>query len=366
MTVTPERTTVDTSTDAFAERVFEMSLASMDVLSVALGDQLGLYDALARTGPLMPEALATAADIHPRYAREWLEQQTVTGIVQVDNPSLPADERTYALPAGHAEVLTDRDSLAFLAPLVRILAGVGTRFDHLADAYRTGDGVSWAQFGEKVRTGQADMNRPFFLQELGSTWLPAAADVHARLRQGGRVADVGCGEGWSSIGIARSYPDVTVDAYDVDEPSILAARRHAERAGVGGRVTFHAVDAATAYVAAGAYDVVTGFEFVHDLPDPVGVLSTMRRMVADDGHVVIMDERVGERFTGEPDDVERLMYGFSTLLCLPDGLSHQPSVGTGTVMRPDVLRDYARRAGFDDVEVLPIDNDLWRFYRLTH
>jgi 2-polyprenyl-3-methyl-5-hydroxy-6-metoxy-1,4-benzoquinol methylase len=260
-------------------------------------------------------------------------------------------------------VLTNRDSLAYLAPLARLLAGTGEQLGALLEAYRTGDGVGWAQFGERVRTGQADMNRPFFLKELGETWFPTIADVHARLQAGGRVADIGCGEGWSAIGIATAYPDVQVDAYDVDAPSIDAARRHAERAGVADRVRFHRVDVAT--VDADVYDVVAAFECVHDMPHPVEVLRAMRRMARDDGHVIVMDERVGERFTGEQDDVERLMYGFSVLVCLPDGRSHDLSAATGTVMRPDTLRDYARQAGFADVEVLPIDNDLWRFYRLS-
>jgi SAM-dependent methyltransferase len=360
--MTTTDTPPDTSTDAFAARVFDAGLGFMDTLAICIGDQLGWYDALASSGALSSDDLAAATATDARYAREWLEQQTVTGIVTVDDAALSPEQRRYALPEGHAEVLTDRDSLAFLAPLARLLAGTGERLGALLDAYRTGGGVGWGEFGSRVRTGQADMNRPFFLRELGGTWFPTIADLHARLQAGGRVADVGCGEGWSAIGIASAYPDVHVDGYDVDAPSVAAARRHAEQAGLSDRVHFHEVDIATAD--AGTYDVVTAFECVHDMPHPTDVLRAMRRLASDDGHVIVMDERVGERFTGEQDDIERLMYGFSVLLCLPDGRSHEPSAATGTVMRPDTLRDYARRAGFADVEVLPIDNDLWRFYRL--
>jgi SAM-dependent methyltransferase len=359
MIETPE----DTSTETFAARVFDASLAFMDTLAICIGDQLGWYDALAAHGPMTSDDLAAATSTDARYAREWLEQQTATGIVIVDDASLPASERRHALPQGHAEVLTDRDSLAYLAPLARVIAGAGEQLGALLDAYRTGGGVGWSQYGDRVRTGQADMNRPFFMSELGGTWFPAIGDLHARLRAGGRVADIGCGEGWSAIGIAKAYPDVHVDGYDVDEPSITAARRHAEQAGVADRVRFHCVDVAT--VDTGGYDLVVAFECVHDLPHPVEVLGSMRRMAGDDGQVIVMDERVGERFTGRGDDVERLMYGFSILLCLPDGRSHDPSAATGTVMRPDTLRGYARQAGFSEVEILPIDNDLWRFYRLS-
>lgn len=358
--------TIDTpelSTDTFAERVFDACLGLIDTLSIALGDQLGWYDALAERGAMTAGELADATDTDARYAREWLEQQTTTGITVVDDASRPAAERRYTLPDAAREVLTDRDSLAFLAPLARLLASSGEQFAGLLDAYRTGGGVPWAQFGARMRTGQADMNRPFFLTELSSEWFPAVPEVHARLQAGARVADVGCGEGWSAIGMAQAYPQARIDGYDVDEPSIAAARQHAEAAGVADRVQFHCVDVAT--VEAGAYDVVTAFECVHDLSAPVAFLERIRRLVADDGHVIVMDERVGEQFTGQTNDVERLMYGFSLLVCLPDGRSHTPSAATGTVMRPDTLRAYARDAGFTDVEVLPIENDLWRFYRLT-
>ena len=182
------------------------------------------------------------------------------------------------------------------------------------------------------------------------------------LRDGGRVADIGCGDGWSSIGIARAYPAVTVDGYDVDADSIEAARRYAAAEGLADRVRFTLVDAASVPTS-GDYDLVTAFECIHDLPDPVGVLRSARRMVKPGGTVLVMDERVPEAFTGPGDPVEQLMYGISMLVCLPDGLSHDGSVGTGTVMRPDTLRRYARDAGFADIEVLPIEHDMFRFYR---
>jgi 2-polyprenyl-3-methyl-5-hydroxy-6-metoxy-1,4-benzoquinol methylase len=187
--------------------------------------------------------------------------------------------------------------------------------------------------------------------------------VNAALRAGGRVADVGCGVGWSSIGIALAYPDATVDGYDVDVPSIETARQNAREAGVDDRVRFHAVDAATVDPS-GGYDAVFAFECIHDLSDPVAVLAAMRRLAGDRGTVIVMDERVAETFTAPGDEVERMMYGYSLMCCLADGMSHQPSAATGTVMRPSTLRGYAAEAGFADVEVLDIANDFFRFYRL--
>src|SRR3712207_3918849 len=178
-----------------------------------------------------------------------------------------------------------------------------------------------------------------------------------------RSADVGCGMGWSAIGIARAYPQARVDGYDIDEPSVEQARRNAEEAGVADRVRFTTVDAAAAGEE-GSYDLVTAFECVHDLPDPVAVLAAMRRMARPGGTVLVVDERVAERFTAPGDQVERLMYGFSITCCLPDGLSTRPSAGTGTVMRPAALEHHALEAGFAGVDVLPIEHDLFRFYRL--
>ena len=144
---------------------------------------------------------------------------------------------------------------------------------------------------------------------------------------------------------------------------MVAARGHAAAEGVADRVRFHLVDGA-ALTEEGRYDVVTLFECVHDMPDPVSVLDAARRLAMSDGHVVVMDEAVGDSFGERGDEVERLMYGFSLFVCLPDGMSHNESVGTGTVMRPAKLEEYATGAGFTGISVLPIDNELWRFYQL--
>ena len=348
-------------TSAIEERLITSALAALDVWSLYFGEQLGLYEALA-AGPSTAAELATTAGAHPRYVREWVEQQAVSGLVEVDDPGASAESRRYAMSAANAEALTNRDSRSYLAPLMRMLVAAGTQAPALLEAYRSGGGVGWATFGEQMRTAQADMNRPWFLQAIGTEWFPAVPELHERMLGGARIADIGCGEGWSAIAMARSYPSVVVDAYDADEASVQAARTHVAGDGLQDRVRVHLVDAGT--LDGTDYDVVTAFECIHDLPHPVDVLAAMRRMVRPDGHVVVMDERVPDAFTGAGDDIERLMYGLSLMICLPDGMAHPGSVGTGTVMRPSTLRGYALEAGFRDLEVLAIDNDLWRFYRL--
>lgn len=353
----------EAAVEEFAGRVFEGILGALDTWSIYLGDKLGLYDALAENS-LTRDELVSETGTNWRYVEEWLEHQVTTGILEVDDPGADAVARVYTLPASHREVLTDRDSLSFMTPFVRLITAGGIQLPALLDVYRNGGGVSWERFGADMRTGQAEMNRPWFVKALGPDWFAAVPDLHERLsRPDIRVADIGCGEGWSTIAIAKAYPGLTVDGYDVDSASMDAAREHARNEGVSDRVRFHHVDGSTVG-GEEEYDVVTLFECVHDMPRPVEVLSAVRRLVKPDGHVVVMDEAVADRFGDSQDEVERLMYGFSILVCLPDGMSHADSVGTGTVMRPDKLDQYAQDAGFSGISVLPIENDLWRFYSL--
>jgi 2-polyprenyl-3-methyl-5-hydroxy-6-metoxy-1,4-benzoquinol methylase len=355
----------DERRDGLMGRLFEAVLGTMDLFNVYLGDRLGLYRALAEGGPATPPELAVRTGTHERYVREWLEQQAVTGLLTVDDPAKADSARVYALPPGHDEVLLAQDSLNYLAYVSRFAAAIGGAMPKLLDAFRTGGGVSWADFGPDAREAQAEQNRPIFLHLLGKEWLPSIPDVHARLSADppARIADIACGAGWSSIAVALAYPQARVDGFDLDAPSIALAQQNAADQGVADRASFQVRDVADPSLA-GQYDLVMGFEMLHDLAAPVEVLRVMRGMLAEGGAVIIMDERVADQFTAPGDPQERLYYGFSTLCCLPAGMADQPSAATGTVMRTDTLRRYATEAGFREVEVLPIEHDLFRFYRL--
>jgi SAM-dependent methyltransferase len=352
--------------ELFADRLLGSLGGAIDVYTVYLGDRLGLYRALAEGRGRTPHELAAETGTHERYVREWCEQQVIADILAVADPTAPASERRYSLPEAHVEVLTDTESLNFLAPIAQLFVGSAAPVCDVADAFRTGGGVPFEEYGEDLREGLARTNRASFLSQLGEEWLPAVPDVDASLRTvGARVADIGCGHGYSAIGIARAYPTVDVDAFDLDAASVTAARENVADAGLEDRVTVHHRDAATLDDASsGNYDLVTAFECVHDLSDPVGVLGTMRRLAGEDGSVIVADERTGESFADES-DIEWLLYGFSILHCLPVGLAHEPSAATGTVMRPATLESYAEEAGFDGVDVLPIEHFFWRFYRLS-
>jgi SAM-dependent methyltransferase len=308
--------------------------------------------------------LATATDTDERYTREWLEQQTVSDYLNVIDATVPVEDRRFSIGPEVAEILTDRDSLNYMAPFPGLVTALGRSLPELIEIYRTGEGFGWHQHGEEGRCGQAEANRPMFLNLLGQEYLASIPEVDSALRHCGTVADIGCGLGWSSIGIAKAYPNAKVDGFDLDGPSIEHARLYAAEAGVDDRVSFHAVDAAE--LAAKSYDLVLALECVHDMADPVSVLASMKNIVKPSGTVIVMDERVGESFTGEPDPIEHFMYGFSLICCLPDGRDAKESVATGTVMRQPTLERYATEAGFSSVEALPIQNDFFRFYNLTH
>lgn len=359
-----ESAAIRPSAEELVGRLLESTVGAMDVLSVYLGEKLGYYEALAKAGPATPGELARRTESNQRYAREWLEQQVTTGILEVDDAGVPADTRRYSLPPEYAAVLVDRTSELFVAPVGRFVAASMARADGLLHAYRHGGGVGWEEFGADMRTAQSDFNRPFFMNSLVPEYISHVPGVDAALsRPGARVAEVGPGGGWAAIAIARAYPGATVDGFELDAASVEMARDHIAREGVAGRVEIHHRDAGASGLE-GKYDLVAAFECIHDLSDPVSVLATMRRLVKDDGTVLVMDERVGEAFGSVGDFAERLFYGFSLSVCLPDGMSRQPSAATGTVMRPAVLRDYARKAGFREVEILPLEHDLFRFYRL--
>ncbi|MGI8795874.1 MAG: SAM-dependent methyltransferase [Acidimicrobiia bacterium] len=367
MTTTVEPTdteAIEAKAGALAERIFGTGIAALELVTIDLGNRLGLYRTLRDDGPATPAELAQRAGIHERYAREWLEQQSVAGILEVDDSGADPDDRRYTLPAGHDVVLLDEDSPAHMSPVAAFVTVAGKAVPSLERAFRTGAGVPYAEY--ELHDLQAGFTRPLFVNLFASEWVPKIPGLRERLQDDppARVLDVGCGEGWSSIALAQGYPKATVTGIDLDDASIAVARRNAAEAGVDDRVTFEVRDAADAGLA-GGYDAAFCFEMVHDLSDPVGVLAAVRKLVRDDGAVVVADERCAEEFTAPGDELERFFYAASVVHCLPVGMAEQPSAGTGTVIRPSILDRYAKDAGFTGADVLPIENDFWRFYRLS-
>ena len=346
-------------TDEFADKIFDAVRGAALVQAMYLGDRLGWYQALADEGPLTAAELAHSTGTVERYAREWLEQQSVSGVVTADVSQQPA---RFGLPREYAAVLVDADSDSYMAPMARFFTATGLRLARTCARVPQ----RWRCFVGAIRrrcARGAERYQPSTLPESAHVTDTApdtrCASTAAERR---RVADVGCGEGWSAIGLAQGHSNCEVDGYDIDEASIAAARRNAAAHGVADRVTFTDSDGGT--VQDVRYDVVFAFECIHDLPEPSKVLSTMRRIAKPGAPVIVMDERTADAFDPDAGPVEELLYGYSILCCLPDGMSHDNSAATGTVMRASTLDDYARAAGFDGADPLPIEHDFFRFYRL--
>ena len=350
--------------EAFSMRLLGAAVGMMDLATIRLGRDLGLYETLAGAGPLTPAELSRRTGTDERYVREWLEQQAVTAIVTVADPAAPPSERRYSLPPAHAEVLVDRTSPAYLGAL-GCITDMTAVLPALIESFRNGRGVPWAHYGDGARMMQAELNRPGYQTAMAEVWFPAMPDVEERLRSSSttRVADVACGTGWSSIALALAYPDVEVDGFDADDASIADARRHADEAGVADRVRFEVRDAAAPGLRERSYDLVLAFECIHDLPQPVEALAAMRRLAADDGFVVVADNAVEDAFSAPGGEIERLVYGSSVLVCLPTGRAHRHSAATGAAMRPSTFDRYAREAGFTSVAVADVPHPFWRFYR---
>jgi 2-polyprenyl-3-methyl-5-hydroxy-6-metoxy-1,4-benzoquinol methylase len=358
---------------ALADRLFHDMIGALELFTVYLGERLGLYRALAAEGPATSTELARRTGTTERYVREWLEHHAASGLLEVDDPAAGPLARRYRLPPAHVPVLADPDDIRYRAYNGIEIARAGRWLPQLVEAFRTGGApppLPWAP------EGRAEYNRATFLNLLGTRWLPAIPDVDRRLRgePPARLADLACGPGWSSIAIAQAYPLVTVDGFDLDADVIAAARRYAEQAGLSDRVTFAATDAAGLGTAglgaagpdtAGQYDLVTIFEGLHDMSRPVEVLRAARGMLSPAGSVLIADELVAEEFTVPASDLERYCYGWSVLACLPGAMGDPGTAATGAVMRPATLDRYAREAGFSGVEILPLETDTWRFYRLS-
>jgi 2-polyprenyl-3-methyl-5-hydroxy-6-metoxy-1,4-benzoquinol methylase len=357
----------DRQRDELVARLFSSTLGMAEVLTVYLGDTLGLYRALERVGPMTAPELAKETGIFERYAREWLEQQAAAGILTVDDVSAEAHVRRFLLPPGHIEPLLDPDSPYSIAPFCKSFVAVSGAMPSLVAAFRSGGAVPWNAYGRDMIEAQGDFNRPWLVGSFATQYLPSIPDVHERLTSGSgaRVADVACGVGWAAIALARAYPNITVDGFDLDELSIEIASRNARDAGVADRVTFEAKDAAD-HALRDWYDFATVVESIHDLSQPVAVLSAIKGMLKPGGTLIVADERTEDAFTAPASETERIFYAYSVLCCLPSAMDDHSSAATGTVMRQATFEAYAKQAGFSDVSVLPIEHDFLRFYRLDH
>ena len=361
-----EETPAPSAAEELSGRLFLQTLAAVEIVNVYFGVELGLYRSLSEDGPATAAELAERIGIDVRYGQEWLAQQAVTGLLTArgDEPSTAV----FSLADGVRETLIDEISPFYMGGLTYIAPAVGRALPSLVAAFRTGGGVPYAAYGPEAVTAQAALNRPAYENSLIEEWLPQVPDIQARLAdtaRPARVADLGAGVGWSSIRLAEAFPHIRVDGYDLDEESIARGRRHVAERGVAHQVDLEVADI-TQPLPGGGYDLAVFFECLHDLPYPVAALEVARRSLAPGGSVIVMEEHVAESFTAPGDEVERFMAAAGTVWCVPQGRTEADSEVVGPLeIRPAVMRQLASRAGFDTVEILPIDHPFWRFYRLN-
>jgi SAM-dependent methyltransferase len=323
----------------FVFRAVDEVGATLNAALVVMGDKLGLYRALAQAGPLTPAELAERTGTAERYVHEWLNAQAAGGYVDYD----PAGGR-YTLPPEQAVALTDESSPAYLPGFFQIALGSVIDSPRIAEAARSGEGFGWHEHTHDVHEGCERFFRPGYNAYLVDSWLPALDGVVDKLQRGARVADVGCGHGASTILMAQAFPKSTFVGSDYHARSIETARARAAEAGLSERVDFEA--AAAAAHPGGGYDLVTMFDCLHDMGDPVGAARHVRELLAPDGTWMIVEPAAGDRVEDNLTPVGRAYYGFSTLLCTPASLSQEVGLALGAQAGEARIRGVVEAAGF--------------------
>jgi 2-polyprenyl-3-methyl-5-hydroxy-6-metoxy-1,4-benzoquinol methylase len=312
--------------------------AALHAGMVVIGDKLGLYKALARE-PLTSKELSERTGTDERYLREWLSSQAAGGYVEYDRES-----HKFSLSAEQAFALAVEDSPAFLPGAFVLATGALAAVERITDAFRTGAGMGWHEHRPGVFDGCERFFRPGYAAHLVSTWIPALGGAETKLRAGGQIADVGCGHGASTILMAKAYPSARVVGFDYHEGSIVAARAAAEKAGVADRVRFE-VARSTDFPGKG-YDLVTFFDCLHDMGDPVGAARHVLASLNEEGHLMIVEPFASDDLADNLNPVGRMYYSASTLLCTPCSRSQEVGLCLGAQAGEARINSVVSTAGF--------------------
>jgi len=323
----------------FVFRAVDEVGATLNAALVVMGDKLGLYRGLADAGALSPAELAERTGAAERYVREWLNAQAAGGFVAYD-----PDSGRYHLPPEQAVALTDPSSPAYLPGFFQIALGSVLDSPRITEVARSGAGFGWGEHTHDVHEGCERFFRPGYNAHLAAEWLPALEGVVDKLERGARVADVGCGHGASTILMAEAFPNSRFAGSDYHTGSIETARERAQAAGVADRVSFE-VTPASSYGGAG-YDLVTMFDCLHDMGDPVGAARHVHSTLASDGTWMIVEPNAGDRVEENLNPVGRAYYAFSTLLCTPASLSQEVGLALGAQAGEARIRDVVEAGGF--------------------
>ena len=329
----------ETRLQQFVGQVLTDLGAAFSAPLVLIGDRLGLYRAMADSGPLTPEELAEQTGTDTRYVREWLCAQAASGYTEYDEAT-----GRFHLSEEQALVLAREESPAFMAGAFEVIAAGFRGEPRVSEAFRTGGGVGWHEHDTCLFRGTERFFRTGYRAQLVSSWLPALDGVAERLTRGATVADVGCGHGASTVLMAQAYPQSRFWGFDYHEASIERAREVAREAGVEERVSFQ-VAGASDYPGAD-YDFVTFFDCLHDLGDPVGAASHVRETLAADGAWMIVEPFAGDRVAENLNPVGRIYYSASTLFCTPASRSQEVGLALGAQAGEARLREVVEQGGF--------------------
>ena len=312
--------------------------AVMHAATIVVGDQLGLYKALA-DGPHTVESLARKTGTDARYLREWLSAQAASGYVQYD-----AATREFSMTEEQAMALADETSPAFIPGAFHIAVAQFKAIPKMTEAFRTGKGLGWHEHDTALFHGTERFFRPGYAANLVSTWIPALDGVERKLRSGARVADVGCGHGASTIIMAQAYPESEITGFDYHEPSIRRAREAAAQAGVSDRVRFE-VAAAKSFPGSD-YDFVAVFDCLHDMGDPVGAAAHVKQSLRSDGTWMIVEPYANDALERNINPVGRVFYSASTFICTPASRAQEVGMCLGAQAGEQRIRDVVTHGGF--------------------
>ena len=327
--------------EAFVGKVLSELGATASALLVRIGDELGLYRAMADGEPVTPAELARRTGTHERYLREWLANQAAGGYVAYD-----AQSGSFTLPAEQAVALATDDSPASVQGAFQSIVAFGAARERIAHRFRTGQGLPWGEHHHDLFAGTERFFRTGYAANLVDAWIPALDGVREKLERGASAADVGCGYGTSTVLLAKAFPRSRLVGYDTHPGSIAEARRAAEQAGVADRVRFEVADA-TSFPGQG-FDLVAHFDSLHDMADPVGAARRVRQALAPGGTWMIVEPAAGDRLEENLNPVGRLFYASSTLACVPNSLAGN-GLALGAQAGEARLREVAEQAGFTSI-----------------
>jgi len=332
----------DAKFHAFVGKMLGDLGGAMSVPTVRLGLRLGLFDALADAPATAAELAHRAGGLHERYVREWALAQSANGYIDYD----PASEQ-FSLSPEQAMVFHHRDSPVYLAGAFELVAAMIEAEPKVEECFREGKGVRWGDHAGCLFCATGAFFRPGYVNNIVQAWIPALDGVEAKLHAGARVADVGCGVGFSTLLMAEAYPESNFVGYDFHEPSIDEARRHAGEHELGDRVRFEVATAKD--IVEQGFDLITMYDCLHDMGDPRGCAGHMRQILAPGGSWMIVEPIAGDAPAQNMNPVGRLYYNASTMICVPTSLDQEVGEGLGAQAGEAKLTEVIRQGGFESV-----------------